>query len=821
MKQASMIQWARAALVLLAVAVPCATAAAADLTLVQNGRPNAVIVVPPEPPAPPPPANPKARVPPVAKSKWLRAAEAIQTYVEKMSGARLPIVTEGQPDETGMPVTIAVGHTRLAAAKGVKVPSGFKEVVGDPRVFEEEGFVIKTLGELVVVGGNSDGPYQGTLYAAYEFLERLGCRWYFPGDWGEVVPERQTVVFPETDLLSRPDFPIRQVSIGGWIPSTREERQQYDEWARKIKWTSEAFYPGCGDGFLAYLLPPNEYFESHPEFYALGKDGQPSVGRHRTLKYYENTTMLNLSNPDVFAESVKNLQAAFAGTGTSNVRRIVAPNGFGISPPDGAAFDHRPESRALNQNFDYPAYIHHPQTSEEFFGFAARLAREFPGKWVSTMAYAGREMPPQGVTLPPNVKVNYAPISSCVLHAGDDPSCWRRNETIAILRQWLKLTPHVDMYDYNPGFLLGSFVPERDVANFAINAKIYKQLGMKGLRSEGRKAFMQTWISYYVRGKLMWDVDADVAAIKRDFYTTFFGADAGPHVQAWWDACEAALGATTMHCHEDWLVNHIYTVPFTTRIRAHVEAARKSAMTPKQRGRFDAFALIADHLEAFAAMEEAEMNLDYAEAARQALRCEADKLKLIQTYSFFMGDVKRPDFTNGRAILYTNLAARTSGSAGTRVAAVPLAAKFRRDRFNEGVIGEWYLPSHDDQAWETKNTFYTWDAQDPPEDDKGHDYDGYGWYRFTVDVPRQQVGKPLKLYLGGVINEGWVWINGQYAGHRGWHLWWAGRGRLEMEVDATGKVKAGPNVVTVRVWNNAEIGGMLRRGFLWAPRAAK
>ena len=390
---------------------------------------------------------------------------------------------------------------------------------------------------------------------------------------------------------------------------------------------------------------------------------------------------------------------------------------------------------------------------------------------------------------------------------------------MAILKQWLTLTPHVDMYDYNPGFLLGAFVPERDVANFTVNAKLYRDLGMKGLGTEGRKAFMQTWISYYLRSKLMWNADADVEALKTDFYNTFFGPAAGPHVQAWWDACETALGAATIHCHEDWLVNHVYTVPFTTRIAAHVVAARQSAMTPKQRERFEAFARIADHLEAFAAMEAAEMNLDYAEAAKQAQRMEADKAELIATYSFFMGPKYHPDFVNGRIVAYTNLAARTTGSAGKLVAAVPLEAKFARDRFNEGVIGEWYLPAYDDRAWETKNTYYTWDAQDKPEDEKGHDYDGYGWYRFTVDVPRRMVDKPLSLHLGGVINEGWVWINGQYAGHRPWYLWWAGRKQLEMDVDATGKVKAGENVITVRVWNNAEIGGLFRRGFLWSPTA--
>ena len=241
-------------------------------------------------------------------------------------------------------------------------------------------------------------------------------------------------------------------------------------------------------------------------------------------------------------------------------------------------------------------------------------------------------------------------------------------------------------------------------------------------------------------------------------------------------------------------------------------------MTPKQKERFDAFALIAEHLEGFAAMVEAEKNLDYAEAARQAQRMEDIKAKLIATYSFFMGPKEHPGFTNGRVIKYNEIARKVNGDLGTQVANIPMDAKFQRDRFNEGVLAEWYLPSHDDSAWENKNTFYTWDAQDKPEDDKGHDYDGYGWYRITVDVPKDAVNKPLRLHLGGVINEGWVWVNGEYVGHRKWLLWWSGRTPLEMDVDVTGKVKAGPNTIAIRVWNSAEIGGLYRRGFLWAPK---
>jgi len=767
---------------------------AADLIIVDEGKANAVIIVA------------------AGETNASIAAGEIQKYIEKMSGVKLDILDEAVPDTTGLPVKIAVGHTRIAKKSRVAIPSGFKEIVGDPNVFEEEGFVIKTKKNRIILAGNSDGPYQGTIYAGYEFLERLGCRWYFPGEWGEVVPKKKTITFPETDLVSKPDFAIRTGGLGGWIVCSKEERAIHKDWSRKVKHSNGNFYPLVGDGFLGYLLPPKEFMADEPMLYAMNK-----LQSREQPENFNNGVMLSLVNPRTFELAVENLKGAFAGTSKSRIMRIISPNGFGISPPDGSAYDYDPVAVKKNPNFDYPTYIHHPQTSTDFFTFAVKLANEFPDKWVATMAYAGREVPPQGVTLPKNLAVMYAPIATCVLHDGNDPSCWRRQETISIMQQWCKLTPHVYLYDYNPGFLLGAFVPERDVANFTENVKLYKKMKLKGFTPEGRKAFMQTWISYYMRGKLMWNANADVEALKKDFYTTFFGSNAGPLVQQWWDECEAALGATTMHCHEDWLVNHVYTVPFTAKLHTYVEQASKSAMTPKQKERFQAFAVIADHLEAFAAMNAAEENLDYAEAKKQALRMEDDIAKLIATYSFFMGPKKHPEFMNGWAKRFEEFHQMVNGSEGKLVAALPLDAKFTRDRFNEGVLAEWYLPEYDDSLWGAKNTYYTWDQQDTPEDAKGHDYDGYGWYRMVVDVPASAVKKPLKLHLGGIVNEGWVWINGQYVGHREHKIWWSGRARLEMDVDVSGKVKKGANVIVVRVWNNAEVGGLFRRGFIWAP----
>ncbi len=63
---------------------------AADITIVVDGKPNAVIVA-------------------AAETNAIQAAADIQRYIEKMSGARLPVVSEAEAAAGGLPVTLAVG----------------------------------------------------------------------------------------------------------------------------------------------------------------------------------------------------------------------------------------------------------------------------------------------------------------------------------------------------------------------------------------------------------------------------------------------------------------------------------------------------------------------------------------------------------------------------------------------------------------------------------------------------------------------------------------------------------------------------------------
>jgi hypothetical protein len=63
-----------------------------------------------------------------------------------------------------------------------------------------EGFVLDVSPRGVRILG---GGKFGTAYGVYEFLERLGVRWLFPGPWGEVVPQQATIRQAIADVLDQ------------------------------------------------------------------------------------------------------------------------------------------------------------------------------------------------------------------------------------------------------------------------------------------------------------------------------------------------------------------------------------------------------------------------------------------------------------------------------------------------------------------------------------------------------------------------------------------------------------------------------------------
>ena len=56
------------------------------------------------------------------------------------------------------------------------------------------------------------------------------------------------------------------------------------------------------------------------------------------------------------------------------------------------------------------------------------------------------------------------------------------------------------------------------------------------------------------------------------------------------------------------------------------------------------------------------------------------------------------------------------------------------------------------------------------------------WYRLTVNVPADASAKSIWLYGPAVVNEAWVWVNGQYAGHRPHTMPWYRPQAVELDI---------------------------------------
>lgn len=214
------------------------------MTLVAEGEPRATIVAGPS-------------------DQAQEAAQELQHYLRRMSGAILPIQAEGAAAEGPR---ILVGQSQAVREMGLDLPTG---ITAD---LDEEGFVMVCRGDTLVLAGNETPPYAGTYFAVYEFLEQWGCRWFFPGDFGEVIPSWKTIQVAEMEVRRRPAMRIRHIWYSGHVTSNERQQQEFARWSRRNK-LNNSLWQGPGDDTTYRLLPKDQYWDAHPEYYALRPDG--------------------------------------------------------------------------------------------------------------------------------------------------------------------------------------------------------------------------------------------------------------------------------------------------------------------------------------------------------------------------------------------------------------------------------------------------------------------------------------------------------------------------------------------------------------------
>ena len=177
------------------------------------------------------------------------AANDLQTVLEKVCGVALPIAKDNQPIQGNR---VLIGNTCFTDAV---VAADERKALG------KEGYIVRLRGrDLALAGG---GPY-GTIYAADELFDRLGCRWYLPGKLGEVTPRVETIRFDRIDVRRTPSFAMRWVGKGPrGISATARTASATNVCRPPSSSTRASTTPS------RQYVPHREYDTTHPEFFAL------------------------------------------------------------------------------------------------------------------------------------------------------------------------------------------------------------------------------------------------------------------------------------------------------------------------------------------------------------------------------------------------------------------------------------------------------------------------------------------------------------------------------------------------------------------------
>lgn len=200
------------------------------------------------------------------------ASTELQDYIGKLTGVRLPIATNAnvgaRPAGENLIVLGATNENPLVRdlASAVKV---------DPGSLKKEGFVLKTVAlsghRAAVVAGKDDA---GTLYGAYELLERLGITFRLTGD---IVPARtNSLAVPELDVRKQPAFPRR-----GFLHTTPFDNLTMYDWPEYEQLLNQMCRMKCNYlQFWWFPYTPWLQFSYRGETKALGDVSAKESGYH-------------------------------------------------------------------------------------------------------------------------------------------------------------------------------------------------------------------------------------------------------------------------------------------------------------------------------------------------------------------------------------------------------------------------------------------------------------------------------------------------------------------------------------------------------------
>ncbi|MGE0493808.1 MAG: DUF4838 domain-containing protein [Vulcanimicrobiota bacterium] len=700
--------------------------------------------------------------------KWeARAAEDLARYLGQVMEAEM--VESGQAE-----LTFVVG--KLALDECPPLQRSLAGLTQKPPVIRRDAIALEQVGSTIYLAGSNDDSHY---FAVAYLLQKLGCRWYMPTEFGEYVPRLQQWPLPKLSVAYAPPFEVRTY----WI-SWNGDRQGYEEFAHRNFYNLERNPPGGHalgvSRFTKDELPMDGSWNSPATIAAVAKSFEPDFGAGKS-----------------FSLAIKDMVQ----------RRLDGPD----SVLGGGLHD---------------KFFHAPAVSDIFLAFynavCTELIRLHPQSQakIGFLAYVNLTLAPQRNIVAAAPLVAYlAPIDIDPLHAMGDPRSPEKSDYQGALTRWAEVMQgRVVIYDYDQSMLVWRDLPNPSHEVLRKEIKLYQKLGILGFATESRNAIATTFTNLFFRGQLYWNPDFDVEGELALFYRNFYGPMAEP-MSHYWSAIYAAWEATPLTYHEFFVIPDIYTPELVTRLGQHLQAAEALAgqLTPREQQRLEFTRRSLGLIEAYTEMaRKAGSECDFSAAVAAGKRGLAIREELTKASGIFTTYVKMPEkgpaWWPGEVEYYGQLEQLCQGAAGRLVAQTPLRWKFQADPYDEGLWRNWGVDPPD-AGWASLKVDSLPRAQGVYASDY-HSPEGFGWYTCSLSLSKL----PARPHLAfpGLFNESWLYVNGELVAHRPQQaLWWLNDYRFLWDVDLAGKLRKGNNQFVLRTKIDRHPSGMFRRPFVY------
>jgi hypothetical protein len=508
-----------------AVALACLSCARADIALSENAAAKCPIVVDP-----------------AASVSEKRAAQELAKVLQQITGA----VFDVQETDANLPETaIVVGAGAGASAAFPDVPLA---------QLGSEELVIKTNGARLLLAG---GRPRRAPYAVSRFLQQeCGVRWWTP--WAARVPNEPALRVRTLDVREKPAFEYREPY---WYPAFNADWA----WRNRCNGQSSNLPPELG-GAIRYkgfvhtfysLVPPQEHFAAHPEWFSLIKGKRTTDG-----------AQLCLTNPELRGFMVERVKQSLRASPDASIISVSQNDWHGACECDAC--------KGLDD-----AEGSHSATMLAFVNYIGeKIEPEFPHVAVDTLAYQYTRKPPKTLRARANVIVRLCSIECNFREPLEHPV----NASFADdIRGWAEKAPRLYVWDYTTNF--SHYVqPHPNWFVLGPNVRFFSQNHVRGVFEQGayqshgsEMAELRAW----VLAQLLWNAQQDDRALIDEFLVGYYGSEAAPPLRKYLELMHAASQGHNLTCTSPPTAPHLRFEPLSQAEQLWQQAEAAVANQPE------------------------------------------------------------------------------------------------------------------------------------------------------------------------------------------------------------------------------------------------